>query len=266
MALLNKQAQTLGKKQYHIQLEPGDIGEYVLLPGDPARSDRVAAYLDDAQLVGHNREHRSFTGYYKGVKISVASTGMGCPSTAIAAEELINIGAKYLVRIGSTGALQPDLKIGDLVISTGSMKNEGTSRFYVPDCFPAVPDFDFTRVLIDTARQMQPELGCGVYYGINASDDAFYGETPEWIEKLSKLGCLNVEMESSALYTVCHRRGVKAAMISAVSGNLVRADVIYETVNQGLAEGWEHEIQVVLQAIVKIDQQRKAAAQDSFRS
>lgn len=256
MALLNKEEKTLGKKQYHIHLQPGEIGDYVLLPGDPARSDRVAAYLDDAKLVAQNREHRTFTGTYKGVRISVTSTGMGCPSSAIAAEELINIGAKYLVRIGSTGALQPELKIGDLVISTGSMKNEGTSRFYVPDCFPAVPDFDFTRELIDTARAMQPQMGCGIYYGINASDDAFYGETPEWIEKLSKLGCLNVEMESSALYTVCHRRGVKGAMISAVSGNLVRADVIYETFNAGLAQGWENEIKVTLETIVRIDAQR----------
>lgn len=259
MALLNKEEQTLGKKQYHIHLQPGEIGDYVLLPGDPARSDRVAAYLDDPKLVAQNREHRTFTGTYKGVRISVTSTGMGCPSTAIAAEELINIGAKYLVRIGSTGALQPELKIGDLVISTGSMKNEGTSRFYVPDCFPAVPDFDFTRELIDTARAMQPQMGCGIYYGINASDDAFYGETPEWIEKLSKLGCLNVEMESSALYTVCHRRGVKGAMISAVSGNLIRSDVIYETFNAGLAQGWENEIKVTLETIVRIDAQRLRA-------
>ena len=257
MAILNKDEATLGKRQYHIHLCPGDIGEYVLLPGDPARSDMVAAHLEDAHLVANNREHRTFTGFYKGIKISVTSTGMGCPSAAIAAEELINIGAKYLVRIGSTAALQPALRIGDLVISTGSMKNEGTSRFYVPDCFPAVPDFDFTRVLIDVAREMQPSLGCNVYYGINASDDAFYGETPECIQKLSDLGCLNVEMESSALYTVCHRRGVKGAMISAVSGNLVNAEVIYETENRGLAQGWEHEISVVLESLYRIDQSRK---------
>ena len=260
MAILNKDEATLGKRQYHIHLCPGDIGEYVLLPGDPARSDMVAAHLEDAHLVANNREHRTFTGFYKGIKISVTSTGMGCPSAAIAAEELINIGAKYLVRIGSTAALQPALRIGDLVISTGSMKNEGTSRFYVPDCFPAVPDFDFTRVLIDVAREMQPSLGCNVYYGINASDDAFYGETPEWIQKLSDLGCLNVEMESSALYTVCHRRGVKGAMISAVSGNLVNAEVIYETENRGLAQGWEHEISVVLESLYRIDQSRKLGA------
>lgn len=257
MGLLDKSAKTLGARQYHIHLQPGDIGDYVLLPGDPARSDRVAKHLDDAKLVGNNREHRSFTGTYKGVRVSVTSTGMGCPSASIAAEELINIGAKCLIRIGSTGALQPELKIGDLIVSTGSMKNEGTSKFYLPDAFPAVPDFDLTRCLIDTARDMAPSLGCGVYYGIGASDDAFYGETPEWIEKLSGYGCLNVEMEASAIYTICHRRGVRGAMVSAVSGNLVRSDVIYETANVGLENGWDHEIEVVLETIAKFDAEQR---------
>ena len=149
---------TWGKKQYHSHLKPGDVGKCVLLPGDPARSDRVAKCLDNAALVANNREHRTFTGYYKGVKVSVTSTGMGCPSAAIAAEELMNIGAECLIRIGSSAALQDGISIGDLMISTGSMKNEGTSRFYVPDCFPSVPDFDLTRTIIDTAREMQPEL------------------------------------------------------------------------------------------------------------
>ena len=255
---LDKELKTLGKKQYHIHLKPGDIGKYVLLPGDPARSDRVAKYLDNAEFVAENREHRTFTGYYKGVKISVTSTGMGCPSATIAAEELMNIGAECLIRIGSSAALQDDIKIGDLMISTGSMKKEGKSRFYVPDCFPSVPDFDLTREIIDTAREMQPQLSGKVHYGINASDDAFYGETEEWIQKLSGLGCLNVEMESSALYTVCHRRKKRAAMISAVSGNLVTGDVIYENVNEGLVKGWDEEIKIVLEAIYRFEQKLQA--------
>lgn len=254
---LNKDEKTLGKRQYHIHVQPGEIGKYVLLPGDPARSDRVAKYLDDAKLVANNREHRTFTGYYKGVKVSVTSTGMGCPSAAIAAEELINIGAECLIRIGSSAALQEGIGIGDLMISTASMKNEGTSKFYVPDCFPAVPDFDLTRVLIDTAKDMKNDISGKIYYGINASDDAFYGETEEWIDKLSKLGCLNVEMESSAIYTVCHRRKARGAMISAVSGNIVTGDVIYETENKGLVSGWDDEIRVVLEAIYRFDQEQK---------
>ena len=258
---LDKESKTAGKKQYHIHLKPGDVGKYVLLPGDPARSDRVAKYLDQAELVANNREHRTFTGYYKGVKISVTSTGMGCPSATIAAEELMNIGAECLIRIGSSAALQDGIKIGDLMISTGSRKNEGPSRFYVPDCFPAVPDFDLTRAIIDTAKEMEPDLSGKVYYGINASDDAFYGETQEWIEKLSALGCLNVEMESSALYTVCHRRKKRAAMISAVSGNLITGEVIYETANEALAVGWDEEIKIVLEAIYRFEKEMEAKKQ-----
>lgn len=254
--MLDKDATTLGKRQYHIHLSPGDVGRYVLLPGDPARSDRVASYLDDAKLMANNREHKTYTGLYQGVRVSVTSTGMGCPSAAIACEELINIGATCLIRIGSTAALQENIHIGDLLVSTGSMKNEGTSRFYVPDCFPAVPDFDFTRTLIDTAKEMSKTLSFRFSYGINASDDAFYGETSEWIDKLHRLGILNVEMESSAIFTVCHRRKVRGAMISAVSGNLVTGDVIYETENPQLAMGWDQEIKVVLEAIVRFEAAR----------
>jgi uridine phosphorylase len=137
------------------------------------------------------------------------------------------------------------------------MKNEGTSKFYVPDCFPAVPDFDFTRTLIDTGKEMQKGQNFGFLYGINASDDAFYGETPEWIEKLHTLGVMNVEMESSAIFTVCHRRKVRGAMISAVSGNLVTGEVVYETENKRLAVGWDQEIKIVLEAISRFDAEQK---------
>jgi len=254
MILLNKKEKTKGIRQYHIHVKPGEIGKYVLLPGDPARSDRVAKYLDDAKLIADHREYRTFTGFYKGVKISVTSTGIGCPSASIAAEELINVGAECLIRIGSTGALQPELEIGDLVISTGSMKNEGTSIFYVPNEFPAVPDFELTRTIIDTAAEMKDQLGYNYRYGINATDDAFYGEEEAWIKKLSDLGIFNVEMESSAIYTVAHVRKKRAAMISAVSGNLLTNDVIYDKENKRLIKGWENEIKVILEAIVKFDE------------
>lgn len=254
MQLIDKSEITKGQKQYHIALSPGDIGEYVLLPGDPARSDRVAKYLDNPELKANNREHRTFTGTYKGVKISVTSTGMGCPSASIAAEELINIGAKVLVRIGSSAALQEQVKIGDLLISTGAMKNEGTSRFYVPEGFPAVPDFDFTNLLIQTAREQSKVTGTNVFAGINVTDDAFYGETQEYIGKLIKLGILNVEMESSAIYTVAYLRKVRAACICGTSGNLKTGEVIYTTENVKLAEAWDREIKIVLETIYKFDQ------------
>ncbi|GFN23714.1 nucleoside phosphorylase [Thermanaeromonas sp. C210] len=258
MSTVNKAEVTLGKIQYHLRVKPGDVGKYVLLPGDPARSDRVAKYLDNPQLIAHNREYRTFTGSYKGIKVSVTSTGIGCPSAAIAVEELANVGAEVFIRIGSSAALQPGMAIGDLVIACGAMKNEGTSRFYVPDVFPAVPDMEFTSVLIETARRLQPELHYGLHVGICASDDSFYGETQEWIEKLARLGITNVEMESSAIFTVAHVRRCKAASICAISGNLVTGEVIYEKENERLVEGWEKEIQVVLEAIYTYEQRRKS--------
>ena len=253
---LDKSAITKNTKQYHIELNVGDIGEYVLLPGDPARSDRVANYLDDAKLMANHREHRTFTGYYKGIKISVTSTGMGCPSTAIAAEELINIGAKTLVRIGSSAALDPAIKIGDLMISTGSMKNEGTSKFYVPDNFPAIPDFAFTNLLVATAKQMAAEKGIGVYAGITSTDDAFYGESPEFIKKLQDLKIQNIEMEASALFTIGHIRDIVTACICGTSGNLTTGEVIYTTENVKLIEAWDLEIKVVLETIYRYHTQQ----------
>ncbi len=253
MATLDKKQVTQGRPQYHIHLKPGDVGKYVLLPGDPARSDRVAKSLENPVLLAQHREYRTYTGMYKGVRVSVTSTGIGCPSASIAVEELANIGATCFIRIGSSAALQQGISIGDLLISTGSMKNEGTSRFYVPDCFPAVPDFELTRHLVDTARRMEPDLRVAVHTGICASDDSFYGETREWIEKLSALGVMNVEMESSAIFTVAQQRRLRAASICAASGNLVTGEVVYETENTRLADGWDKEISVVLEAIASFE-------------
>jgi uridine phosphorylase len=130
------------------------------------------------------------------------------------------------------------------------MKNEGTSRMYVPDSFPAVPDLELTVALVAAARQVGGERGLGVHVGIGASDDAFYAETPEQIGKMSKLGLLNVEMEASALYTVGHLRGARTGMVCAVSGNLVTDDVVYEGVNERLVTGWEAAIEVAIRAAV----------------
>lgn len=249
MSTLNKAEVTLGKVQYHVRVKPGDVGKYVLLPGDPARADRVAQYLDNPELIAHNREYRTFSGTYKGIKVSVTSTGIGCPSASIAVEELANVGAEVFIRIGSSAALQPQIALGDLLIASGSMKNEGTSRFYVPDCFPAVPDLEFTNVLVNTAQSLKNELDFAFHVGICASDDSFYGENQEWIEKLAKLGVMNVEMESSAIFTVAHVRRLKAASICAVSGNLITGEVVYETENTRLVDGWDKEIKVVLESI-----------------
>ena len=246
---LNKEKETLGKVQYHIHVKPGDVGNYVLLPGDPDRVLRIAKYLDDPREIAFHREHRTCTGSYKGITISATSTGMGCPSTAIAVEELANVGATHFIRVGSTGALQKGLNIGDLVVSTGSLRLDGSGRYYAHDGFPAVPDHFLTHALIETANGLKEKLGYDLHAGIGVTSDAFYGETPELIRFMIEHRALNVEMESSVLYIISHMRGLKAAMICAVSSNLATNDFVYEGVNTGLVIGWENEIKVVLEAI-----------------
>jgi len=251
MSVVNKSERTSGIKQYHIGMVEGDVAEYVLLPGDPFRTDIIAQYMDDVELVAHKREHKTYTGYYKGVRVSVTSTGMGCPSTAIAAEELANIGAKVFIRLGSCAALQDDINIGDLVITTAAMKNEGTSKFYVPDNLPAVADLEVTSELIRVAKEMSNGDDYQVHWGISSTDDSFYGETPEWIQKLIDLNLKNIEMEASALFTVCHRRGLKGATICAVAANHKRGENFWGKRNVLLEQGIEKETEVALEAIYR---------------
>lgn len=246
---LNKAEATEGKIQYHLRLKPGDVGKYVLLPGDPDRVLRIAKYLDDWEEIVFNREYRTVTGEYKGIMVSATSTGIGCPSAAIAIEELANVGATHFLRVGSTGALQPGIETGDIIINTATMRNDGTSKFYVKEGFPAAADHFLTHALIESAANLQDERGFTYHVGLNASDDAFYGETPDFIEMLSNHKLLNVEMESGAIFTIAHLRGLKAAMVCGVSGNLVTSEVEYEEENTRLVQAWEDAIVIALEAI-----------------
>jgi uridine phosphorylase len=252
---LYKAEKTFGKPQYHIKVRPGEVGKYVLIPGDPDRVLRIAQHLEDAREIAFHREHRTWTGTYKGIRVSATSTGMGCPSTAIAVEELANVGATHFIRVGSTGALQKGMQIGDIVVSTGAMRMDGTSRYYAHEGFPALPDYFLTKALLDTAIDLQKTSEFHLFMGVNASSDAFYGETPELLQMLSDHRIVSIEMEASAVYTVATMRGLKAGMVCAVSGNLLTGDVIYDRPNTGLVQGWEDAIQVALEAIYLYESQ-----------
>ena len=253
MAAVDKAARTRGRLQYHLRVRPGDVGRYVLLPGDPARVLRIAQRLEGAREIVFHREFRTWTGTYRGVPVSATSTGIGCPSAAIAVEELANVGATHFVRVGTTGALQPELKPGDLVINVASMRREGTTRFYAPEGFPAAADHFLTHALIEAAAALAPERGFAYHVGLNASDDAFYGETPADLEGLSRLHLLNVEMESAAIFTIAHLRGLKAAMVCAVANNLVTGDVELEGERPGLGKAIDDAIAVALDGVVRED-------------
>ena len=140
-------------RQYHIQVAKGEVGRYVIMPGDPGRCEKIAAYLDDPVLVASNREFTTYTGMLDGEKVSVTSTGIGGPSAAIAMEELVRCGADTFVRIGTCGGMQPEVKSGDIVIATGSIRMEGTSKEYAAIEYPAVANLEVTNALVQAAKE-----------------------------------------------------------------------------------------------------------------
>lgn len=238
-------------RQFHIGIAAGEVGSVVLMPGDPFRVPIIAEFLTDVREVAHKREHRTMTGYYKGKLITATSTGMGCPSTAIAVEELARVGVTSFIRVGSSAGLQPGIEPGDLLVSEGTLRNDGTTAAYAHPGFPAVPDLEIALTLRRFAQLLAGDLG--VHSGINASDDAFYAETPEWIAQLNRLGVLNVEMESSALYVVARLRGLRAGMICAASSNLVTGASVYDEGTSRLPEGWRRSIEVALETCIELD-------------
>ncbi len=251
--IVDKSAAGTTARQYHIGIAPGEVSTVALLPGDPFRVPMIAEFLTDVREVAHNREHRTMTGMYKGRLITATSTGMGCPSTAIAVEELARVGVTSFIRVGSSAALQPGIRPGDLLVSEGTLRNDGTTPAYAHHGFPAVPDLEIALTLRRLAEEAVAGTGTSSFAGVNASDDAFYAETPEWIAQLQGLGVLNVEMESSALYVVARLRGLRAGMICATSSNLVDGASLYDGHGDALKDGWMRSIQVALDTAVTLE-------------
>jgi uridine phosphorylase len=192
----------------------GDVAKYVLIPGDPKRVETIASFLDESQKVADYRGFITYTGSSDGIEISVCSTGIGCPSAAIAVEELARIGVETFVRVGTTGALQKNIGMGDIVIATAAVRSDGTSRIYAPIEFPAVADFNVTTALFQAAKKSKRKI----HFGLVLSTDAFYGNT-ENLKRWSKLGVLSVEMENSVIFTITELKKLKAGAILAVDGN-----------------------------------------------
>jgi uridine phosphorylase len=204
-------------KQPHLLVEEGDVHDIALIPGDPGRVDRIAGHCEESETVAQNREYKLVNATYKGVPLTICSTGIGCPSAAIAVEELANVGVETFVRVGTTGALQSDIEIGDMIVATGAAKNEGTSKRYEDEEYPAVPDYDVLSALVESAEAN----GEDVHVGPIASDDAYYNETDEYVEDWEDAGILSVEMEAATVFTLARRKGLQAGAICTVDGNLV---------------------------------------------
>lgn len=217
-------------RQYHIQVAKGEVGRYVILPGDPKRCAKIARYFDDPVLIADNREYITYTGTIDGVKVSVTSTGIGGPSAAIALEELANCGADTFIRVGTCGGMQEEVLSGDLVIASGAIRRDGTSREYAPIEYPAVSDYGILTALDEAARNLDMRSHIGVVH----CKDAFYGQhNPELLPQsgilLQKwdaylnMGCLASEMESATLFIVGNYRKVRTGTILLVMANQIRA-------------------------------------------
>ena len=238
-------------RQYHIQVAEGEVGRYVIMPGDPKRCVKIAQYFDNPILVADNREYITYTGTLDGVKVSVTSTGIGGPSAAIAMEELYRCGADTFIRIGTCGGMQTEVKSGDVVVATGAIRMEGTSREYAPMEFPSVADLSVTNALVHAAEKK----GYPFHTGVVQCKDAFYGQhepetKPVSYELMNKweawlrLGCKASEMESAALLVVANY-----LRVSCGSNFLVVAN--QEREKQGLSNPVVHDTDAAIKVAVE---------------
>jgi uridine phosphorylase len=229
-------------RQYHLDVAAGDVADTVLLPGDPERVSLITDHWDDAETVAEHREYRTATGTYEGAPLSVTSTGIGSPSAAIAVEELARVGAGTFLRVGSCGALQPEMDVGDLVITTGAVRGEGTSEEYVRQDYPAVADHAVVSALVAAAERLGYDYHCGV----TMSTDSFYaGQAREGFEGFEAAGSdtllddlraanvKNVEMEASSILTLANLYGLRAGAVCTVFANRTTGE--FRTEGEGRA-------------------------------
>lgn len=219
--------------QYHTQVKEGDVAPYVLLPGDPKRVPKIAALWDEARPIADNREHVTYTGVYKGVPITCTSTGMGCPSTAIAMEELARAGGKTFLRMGTCGTIQDYVNIGDILIFDSACRYEGTSYRYVPVEFPAVAHYEVVEAAVETAKR----LSFSHHVGTSRTSDAFFANRPganvsfngyhqsNWDSFLSDLKMMNVvgaEMEASIVMVLGRIFGLRSGALCVCLANILK--------------------------------------------
>lgn len=238
-------------KQYHTGVGPGDIGKYVILPGDPKRCAKIAAHFDNPVLVADSREYVTYTGTLDGVKVSVTSTGIGGPSAAIAIDELAKCGAHTFIRVGTCGGMQEEVMGGDIVIATGAVRMEGTSREFAPIEYPAVADFNVTNALVSAAGK----IGVRNHVGVVQCKDSFFGQHEPGIMPVSyelenkwqawiRMGCLASEMESAALFIAGSFLRVRVGSCFLVVANQERA-------KKGLPNKQAHDTELAISVAVE---------------
>ncbi|WP_049970852.1 nucleoside phosphorylase [Haladaptatus cibarius] len=254
--------------QYHIEVGEGDVADAVLLPGNPERVDKITQFWDSAEEVAYHREYRTATGTYDDAPISVTSTGIGSPSTAIAVEELARIGADTFIRVGSCGAIQEEMDVGDLVITTGGVRQEGTSDEYVREDYPAVADYEVVAALVAAAER----LGYDYHTGITMSADSFYAGQgrpgfegfsaeggDELVEHLKNANVKNIEMEASAILTIANIYGLRAGAVCSVYANRETGE--FRTEGESRAA---ETASLAVKLLAKMDEQKAEAGVDRW--
>jgi uridine phosphorylase len=263
----------VGERQYHIGLGPGELAEFILLPGDPDRTARIAKRLDSIELEQRHREFATVTGSYRGQRISIVSTGIGTDNVEIVVAEILAITKRpTFIRVGSCGALQPEIGLGDLVISTGAVRLETTTSWFVHDGYPAVADYEAVIALIEAAER----LGNRYHVGLTATAPGFFGAQgrpipqlpiryPDLAEDMARQRVMNFEMEASALFVLaglarCRAGVVCAAYAQRTTGDFVTGDAKDAAETACVETGLES-----LRILAEIDRRKEAAATDRWR-
>jgi len=262
-----------GERQYHIALGPGELAEYILLPGDPDRTARIAARLDSIEFERRNREFATVTGSYRDQRVSVISTGIGTDNVEIVVAEVLAITERpTFIRVGSCGALQPEIALGDLIITSGAVRLEATTSFFVHDGYPAVADYEAVAALVEAAGR----LGQRAHVGITATAPGFFGAQgrpipqlpiryPDLAEEMARQRVLNFEMEASALLVLAGLAGSRAGVVCAVYAQRSTGDFVTgKAKEQAEAACVETGLEGLL-ILAEMDRQRQAAAADRWR-
>ena len=255
---------------YHVEVGPDDVADAVLLPGNPERVDKVTALWDDHEAVAHHREYRTATGSYDGAPISVTSTGIGSPSAAIAVEELARAGVDTFIRVGSCGAIQPEMDVGDLVITTGAVRQEGTSDEYVREDYPAAADGEVVSALVAAAER----LGYDYHTGVTMSADSFYAGqgrpgfeefeaagSDELVRELQDANVKNIEMEASAILTIANVYGLRAGAVCSVYANRITGE--FRTEGESRAA---ETASLAVKLLARMDEVRREAGADRWHA
>ena len=262
-----------GERQYHIGLGPGELAEYILLPGDPDRTPKIAALLDDVEREHRHREFASATGTYKGLPVSIVSTGIGTDNVEITVAEILAITEHpTFIRVGSCGALQPEMALGDLAITTGAVRLETTTSWFVHDGYPAIADYEAVIALVEAAER----LGKRYHLGITATAPGFFGAQgrpipqlpiryPDLAEDMARQRVMNFEMEASALLVLAGLAGCRAGVVCAVyaqrsTGDFVTGDARDAAERDCVATGLEG-----LRILADMDHRKRAAATARWR-